>query len=382
LIYGNIYYLNPELRPFEIPSNYAGKSIAFMGNTCQLKPIYKQKLITLDFDYHDIIRADTELIIVCDSVEIPTHFWLYAHLFFKEHDLVLFLKTAHPDFLEDLDTEGCEGMRQLLWSNQETNDYLVLEMIEEGGIPKALLPDLMIVALTSLDETVGERLKTLLKVQLPPKMYDVFCYQFNSYIITYGDKEFQMYSPFAPDFDVSQMVVCHYKRTNNSQYLSTFFKLPQSLHNPYRKMMFNIRFEKMYNWQWRYTLHIMSAPLTPIEIEFLLLKNRYPFNSLALCYLEEPISPIIWQQTQLKRLQIQCSGSFISDEIGQLACLERLCIINKNLKTLPISILDMNDLRRLDVSTGNTPMQLPIAFKTLANRLKVFMILPTPIYIV
>jgi hypothetical protein len=67
--------------------------------------------------------------------------------------------------------------------------------------------------------------------------------------------------------------------------------------------------------------------------------------------------------------------------MGQLVLLKKLIIWNKNLKTLPINLLDMIHLQRLEVFTGSTPMQLPIAFKTLANRLEVFKIQPTPIYI-
>jgi hypothetical protein len=235
LVRENLHLLNPPNHQPIIPTtDFVGKTITILGNTYKPKRVYKEKLIALNINYQSIVKKDTDWLIVGDAVETPSNFWNYPHQFFTEQALDVFLKETNPGFLQTADRLECDNLRALLWSNDPANERLVVEMIKTAGIPAEILPDLVLVAKNSTDETVKTTLRKLLKVEISAEVQKIVSGQHR----LSKPQLFIRYGHLAPDFDVSQMVVCEYKRTG--QFLKTFFQLPQSLNNPYRKELFEI----------------------------------------------------------------------------------------------------------------------------------------------
>lgn len=234
-IYENIHLLNAE-QP-KIPIDYKNKSIGYIGGTHQAKWIYKEKLISLNFDYQEIIQADTRYIILGNRISFPTHFWNYPHFFFTESNLNHFLAKTQPDFLQTGESNIEESIRTLLWSNKEANDELVLTMMESGGIPLALLPDLLLIAKSTMNQAIIYKLKKILKAYLSPSALKILAHP---YMILYGYSDFDKYLKLAPDFDILQMIVCYYMRTRYLHVLKGFFDCEQSINHIYRSKMFEM----------------------------------------------------------------------------------------------------------------------------------------------
>jgi hypothetical protein len=235
LVRDNLELLHPPHQQLSIPtSDFVGKTMTILGSTYKLKKVYKEKLVALNINYQSIVKKDTEWLIVGDAFDAPPHFWDYPHFFFTEQALDVFLKETNPGFLQTASALECDNIRALLWSNDVANERLVLEMIKTAGIPAEILPDLVLIAKNSADDNLKMALRKLLKVELSPEVQKIVSDQHR----LSKSQLFIRYSEFAPEFDVAQMVVCEYKRTG--RFLKTFFQVPQSLNNPYRKELFEI----------------------------------------------------------------------------------------------------------------------------------------------
>jgi hypothetical protein len=376
LVYDNWHLLNPQQQKLTIPSDYQGKSIAFLGSLHKPKTNYKQKLIALGFDYHTVVRANTEWVIVGNSPNVPEDFWNHPHLFFVEQDLELFLQAESPDFLQQIEQAEWENMRALLWSGDTANEQIVAEMIKAGGIPPNILPDLVLVAKTSEDETLKATLRKLLKAQLPPNVHKIL----SNTMSWAGQSHFRLFHQLAPDFDIAQMVVCHYMRLRKVAHLQEYFQFPQSLNNSCRKQMVEMAYEaskRKSNY-----LNTSKFQLTNDEINILL---ENPTHSEGLKNLQivcaDTIPNAVFNHSTLVELKITFSGESLPVEIGQLTRLRHLEITSYNLKTLPINLLEITVLQKLIINSGEHVLKLPLGLKILETQLKQFAIRPTPIYI-
>jgi hypothetical protein len=376
-IYDNLHLLNQGQQKAVLRS-VEPKTIAFLGNLHKPKTNYKKKLVALNFDYQPVITEKTHYIVMGTWAALPPDFWIYPHVFLTEADLEHFFKETQPDFLQHLEQPECESMQALLWTNDVVNERLVVEMIKTGGIPPALLPDLVIISKTSIDEMVKSTLKKLLKAQLPQNVHKILAHGQSLTHRCY----FQAYCDLAPDFDVAQMHFCYFKRTG--YYLREFFELKQSLNHPRRKEMFEAA-RKVLKIKPN-DLDLRGWQFTNDEITSILEDKMYDqkLMKLQLNAMGDTIPMAVFNHTDLISLNITFSGERVPDEIGQLTFMRLLTISSSNLKSLPMSILDMKLLYSLEIYTysreSRLRLELPMAFKILGARLKKFNIQPEPIY--
>jgi hypothetical protein len=361
----NLHFLNPQQAKTPFSIAFQGQTIGLMPSVRGSKPTYRQKLTELGFKPQVSLKHDTNLVIVGDKpCELPTDFWKYPHYFFKETDLTTFIETYNPSFLqvESAQTEEnlVENVRQLLWSANPDSERLAVELLKTGGVPRVLLPDLVLVAKDSDDPQVKVLIKKLIKGQLSVQESEILSdFRLGAY------RMLQKAQWHAPNFDVAQMAVCFYERRKRG--LSDFFELTQDRNHPAWRRMSDAMLD--YNPETQ-SLSVSYSFLTAAELTLILDKPYLQtIKSLDFNYSDNTLPPILFEMSHLESLMIEFRGKIIPDEIGQLQQLIRLDLRGAYINTLPNSILHMKSLKSLHVHYVTT---LPKDFEVLKTRLNYY----------
>lgn len=324
----------------------AQKSIGLLGKTKNIKTYYKDKLISLGSSYKAKVDAQTEVIVVGESFELPEDFWNYSHFFISEAALDNLIKDIQPGFIQTLADDEIHNLRKLLWSNEVENEKIVVEMIKGGGIAEAIIPDLMVVAKTSKDNSVKSALKKLLKAKLSAGGQKILSDKINLKRPPSYRNPYELYSSFDNQFDVAQMALTCYKRGGDS--LHDFFKSKGSEQNPFRNEVFLSIYQ-----QFLVKNHVVDARwgFTNDEFTFILsqevLKGNLKRLYLGNCDLAAIMPALSIHKDTLEDFAFSTSATSLPEEINIFQKIKRLSITANNLDKLPLKINEMKKLKEL-----------------------------------
>jgi len=326
VIWDHLYLLNPDRTAFSALRQFEQKSLFISGGTRVKKADYKEKLEAMGVKIAAKLSPDVDFILVGNACpDLPEGFWARPHWFCSEGELDKVLKEYQPGFMQTLPENDLEALRRLIWSNDPANERVVLEMLKKGGIPDAVIPDLVVVAKTSADQAVRNDFRKLLKAKAPEGMRAVLSETRDL------DKILERARyPYQRPPGVSQMVVAHYYRTKNKALLPDFFHYRESLENPYRAALFQDLYPSLLQ-----RPHYLSL-------------NRMLFS-------EEELNQILSApalQGVLKRLQIRCAGEALPAALFKHLTLDELKI-HTDIAHVPEAISDLKRLKNLEVSGKN-----------------------------
>lgn len=316
------------------------KSIALLGKTKNVKSYYKDKLVALGSNYKAKIEANTEIIVVGESFELPDKFWEYPHQFISEVALDTLIKNFQPGYIQTLESNELDNLRELIWSNAVENDKIVIEMIKGGGIADILIPDLMVVAKTSQDDNVKNTLKKLLKAKISTGSQKILSDKTN----LKHRCPYDTYHVYDTGFDVSQFAVTYYKREKN--HLSHFFSAHKSKDNPYRNDLFMEAYRQFLVKPHRLTVFFN---FTDAEFSFILsqpeLNGKLKVLGLGLCEIRNVMPALLKHKDTLEALHFSTKEKDLPTELSDFKKLKKLTISANNLTETSLDISKMNKLK-------------------------------------
>jgi hypothetical protein len=238
LVAAHLHLLNADQKPFEFPKTpalYRGKSIAFLGTIRKTATHYKEKLTSLNIDYHSNVQSNTEWIVLGQGkkINLPTDFWNYPHAFLREETVELFLTEATPEFLQVPEFDVLEPLQALLWSGDATNDALVVEMLKSGGVPLPLLSDVVLVASVCEDVAVRKAFRDLVKPLLPLPAHKLFMRRFDTRRVD----EFRKFAMDVPHFNLAEMLHCFQQRDSGYHWTHPW-NMPELMTSRHRAKLF------------------------------------------------------------------------------------------------------------------------------------------------
>ncbi len=327
VIWDNLHLLNPNQVPFSTLRQFENKSLFIAGGTRLKKGDYKEKLEAMGIKIVTKFSADVDIILLGNACpDLSEGFWSRPHWFCGEGEMDKVLKEYQPGFMQTLPENDLDALRRLIWSNDPANERVVLEMLKKGGIPDAVIPDLVVVAKTSGDPNVRNDFRKLLKATAPEGLRAILSDTRDL------DKviERARYAYRQRPVGLSQVVVAHYHRSRNKALLPAFFRYRESLDNPYRTALFQ-----------DYYASLLQRPHYLSFMEILLSKDEW--NQI----LNEPVL-----QGALKRLMFRCAGDELPDALFKHTTLNELKIVT-DVAHLPEAIGDLKRLKILEVSGKN-----------------------------
>ncbi|MFM9949908.1 MAG: hypothetical protein ACKV1O_18375, partial [Saprospiraceae bacterium] len=343
VVWDHLYLLNPDRTAFSALRQFEHKSLFISGGTRVKKVDYKEKLEAMGIKIVAKLSADVDFILVGNACpDLPEGFWAKPHWFCSEGEMDKVLKEYQPGFMQTLPENDLEALRRLIWSNDPANERVVLEMLKKGGIPDAVIPDLVVVAKTSADQAVRNDFRKLLKTKASEGMRAVLSETRDL------DKILERARyPYQRPPGVSQMVVAHYYRTKNKALLLNFFHYRESLENPYRAALFQDLYPSLLQRPHYLSLNnmlfseeesnqILNAPALQGVLKRLLIRCA-----------GEALPAALFKHITLDELKIYTDIAHIPEAIGDLKRLKNLEVSGKNLRSLPDSLLQVKSLKSL-----------------------------------
>ncbi|MDJ1484607.1 leucine-rich repeat domain-containing protein [Cytophagaceae bacterium YF14B1] len=371
LVWDNLSVLNDNVPVSDKQNTF---SVSISGNTKRAKTYYKEKLKASGFVYQQKLSADTQWIVVGDEITLPPDFWKYPHRFLSETELDTFLDQEQPGFMTALEQPELENLRKLVWSNDPVNEELVLEMIKGGGIPDEFIPDLLIVAKTTREKKIKDNLRKLLAPKLSKGASQILSNPVN---LGLGRCPYLQYERVAPDFDVAQMAVCHYKRTG--KFLQNFFYLKSSLTNRYRAELFNLTIPAFTVKPHYVTLggwNFTAAEINQI-LQMEIFQGRLERLILPKCNIESIMDSLLLHSATLQDIQAFTDEKVVPAELEKLSRLQKINIHGDNLKEIPDFLPRLKYLKEIFLYSKEA-LVVPENFKGL-KKMKRLLIQPMPI---
>jgi len=304
---------------------------------------YKEKLEGMGIKIAAKLSPDVDFVLMGNACpDLPEGFWAKPHWFCSEGEMDKVLKEYQPGFMQTLPENDLEALRRLIWSNDPANERVVLEMLKKGGIPDAVIPDLVVVAKTSADQAIRNDFRKLLKAKAPEGMRAVLSETRDL------DKILERARyPYHRPLGVSQMVVAHYYRTKNKELLLNFFHYRESLENPYRAALFQDLYPSLL--QRPHYLSINRMLFSEEELNQILnapaLKGV--LKRLLIRCAGEALPAALFKHTTLDELKIYTDIAHVPEAIGDLKRLKNLEVSGKNLRSLPDSLIQIKSLKSL-----------------------------------
>ncbi len=149
------------------PKTLSTKSkITFLGDTIQPIDDIQERLDGQGITYDHSITANTTHLLIGKYVKTKLEVSRYTDIqFLNEQQLLFFLEEKEQVFLKSGDVAEqqklLENISNLLASKEKENILLAIEILRSGGVPRKLLPLLMIIYKTS-DKDIQQPLKQLL----------------------------------------------------------------------------------------------------------------------------------------------------------------------------------------------------------------------------
>lgn len=343
VVWDHLYLLNPDRTPFSALRQFEHKSLFISGGTRVKKVDYKEKLEAMGIKIVAKLSPAVDFILVGNACpDLPEGFWAKPHWFCSEGELDKVLKEYQPGFMQTLPENDLDALRQLIWSNDPANERVVLEMLKKGGIPDAVIPDLVVVAKTSADQAVRNDFRKLLKAKAPEGMRAVLSETRDL------DKILERARyPYQRPLGVSQMVVAHYYRTKNKALLTNFFHYRESLGNPYRAALFQDLYPSLL--QRPHYLSLNSMLFSAEELNQILSAPALQgvLKRLQIRCAGEALPAALFKHTTLDELKIYTDIAHIPEALGDLKRLKNLEVSGKNLRSLPDSLLQIKALKSL-----------------------------------
>jgi hypothetical protein len=341
-IWSRLHLLNPKGKSIVELKDWQRKTLFIAGKTRLPKNDYKSKLEALGVKVTASLKSDTNIILAGAGIpEIPNDFWQHEHWFCGETEMEQALKELQPGFLQDLPVENHEALRQLLWSNDPANERLVLEMIKQGGLPEAVIPDLVVVAKTSRDAALRADLRNHLKAKVS-----------DSYKAILSDtrdlerimERWRYMNNLRPN-GLSDMLLAHFRRTGDNNWLSAFFKYRASLDHPQRGLLFEELYHSLVSRP--HYLDFREYILNQAELNRVLeeptLKGQ--LKRLIVKYAGEELPSALLMHTTLQELILYCQLSILTAEIGQFTKLQKLEVYSASLYKLPAALNKLTKLK-------------------------------------
>ncbi|WP_320051772.1 hypothetical protein [uncultured Acetobacteroides sp.] len=332
--------------PFEVNMDFLKeKTIGILGKVQNAKTYYKNKLSECGLQFKSKIDNDVDVLIVGTNFDLPEEFTSKQRFYISENQIEKFVQDVRPGYIQNLETPELQSLRNLIFSNQEENDRLVLEMVKGGGVAEALLPDLMVVAKTSRVDSVKNGLKKLLKAKLSADAQKILSDRTNMRL--YGESQFNYYHSLDPEFDVAQMAYTFVQRENADPkfFLNTF----NSSKNQFREEMF-LGYYKRYLEKPHYLT--IREKLTSDEMRIVL--SMPEFKGLLkrlIIYTDEDVSgyidALLLHKDTLQELHFTTTSSKLIDDIGHLKKIKKFSINGKKLEKLSEGLLQMKKLKEL-----------------------------------
>lgn len=349
IIWDNLRLLNPDRTAFSTLHHFQGKTLFIAGGTRLKKADYKEKLEAMGVKIVAKLSPDVDFILVGNAFpDLPEGFWGNLHWFCGEIEMDTVLKEYQPGFMQNLAEPDLEALRRLIWSNDPANERLVLEMLKKGGIPDAVIPDLVVVAKTSADQAVRNDFRKILKAKAPEDLRAILSdtRDLDKVIERYK------YAYQKRPVGVSQVVVAHYYRSKNKELLPDFFRYRESLSNPYRAALFQDWYPLLLKRP--HYISIQEFLLTLVELEQLLNEPAVDgaLKRLWIRCAGEVLPASIFRHTTLEELKITTDCEHLPEAIGNLKRLKNLEVNGKNLRSLPDSLMQIKGLKSLGFSSS------------------------------
>ncbi len=344
VIWDNLYLLNPDRTAFSALRQFEQKSLFIAGGTRVKKADYKEKLEGMGVKIVAKLSSDVDFILVGNAFpDLPEGFWAKPHWFCSEMELDTVLKEYQPGFMQTLPENDLEALRRLIWSNDPANERVVLEMLKKGGIPDAVIPDLVVVAKTSADQAVRNDFRKLLKAKAPEDLRAVLSDTRDLDKIIERFRHGYVKRPVG----VSQVVVAHYYRTKNKELLPEFFRHRESLDNPYRAAIFQEWYPALLKRP--HYISIQEFLLSQSELEHLLNAPAVQgvLKRLLVRCAGDALPAALFRHTTLEELKITTDSAHLPEAVGELKRLKNLEVNGKNLRSLPDSLLQVKSLKSL-----------------------------------
>ncbi|MDJ1494941.1 hypothetical protein QNI19_18530 [Cytophagaceae bacterium DM2B3-1] len=371
LVWDNLSVLNDTI---PVSDKQRALSVSISGSTKRAKTYYKEKLKASGFTYQQKLSADTQWIVVGDEITLPPDFWKYPHRFLSETELDTFLDQEQPGFMTALEQPELENLRKLVWSNDPVNEELVLEMLKGGGIPDEFVPDLLIVAKTTREKKIKDNLRKLLAPKLSKGALQILSNPVN---LGLGRCPYLQYERVAPDFDVAQMAVCHYKRTG--KFLRDFFDLKSSLTNSYRTELFQVAAAELtvkshyvYFNGWQFTDEEINTILKMEPLRGWLARLVLPT-----CNIEAIKDSLLLHSEKLQEISFTTKEEVIPSALEGLSRLQKITIHGDKLKEIPDFLPRLKYLKEIFLYSKEA-LVVPENFKEL-KKMKRLLIQPMPI---
>jgi len=343
VIWDNLHLLNPDRTAFSTLRQFEHKSLFISGGTRVKKVDYKEKLEGMGVKIVAKLSPDVDFILMGNACpDLPEGFWAKPHWFCSEMEMDKVLKEYQPGFMQTLPENDLEALRRLIWSNDPANERVVLEMLKKGGIPDAVIPDLVVVAKTSADQAVRNDFRKLLKAKAPEGMRAVLSETRDL------DKILERARyPYQRPLGVSQMVVAHYYRTKNRALLLNFFQYRESLENPYRSALFQDLYPSLL--QRPHYLSLNNMLFSEEELNQILNAPALQgvLKRLLIRCAGEALPAALFKHTTLDELKIYTDIAHVPEALGDLKRLKNLEVSGKNLRSLPDSLLQIKALKSL-----------------------------------
>lgn len=344
VIWEHLYLLNPDRGAFSALRQFENKSLFIAGGTRLKKADYKEKLEAMGMKVVSKLSPDVDFILLGNACpDLPEGFWGQPHWFCSEVEMDKVLTTYQPGFMQTLPENDLDALRRLIWSNDPANERVVLEMLKKGGIPDAVVPDLLVVAKTSSDPNVRNDFRKLLKAKVSEEHSAILS---NTRDLDKIIDRFR-YAYVARPAGVSQIVVAHYYRTKNKALLTEFFRYRQSLENPYRAALFQELYPSFLARP--HYLSINELLLTIEELNQILNEPALQgvLKRLLFRCAGEHLPSALFKHTTLNELKIYTDAAHLPEAIGDLKRLKNLEVSGKNLRSLPDSLLQIKSLKYL-----------------------------------
>lgn len=369
LLFSQLYQLNPDAVQLKNIKIKAGETVGIIGTTQNKRTILKAQIKALDLKYSAKINEQTHYVLVAKKPKVPVGFWEQERILFSENEFMEYQKAHKPGLLQQKDTpkDFIHNLRQLLWSNDPANEAVALELVINNGLPNGLDMDFIVVAKTSKDKNLRNKIRKFLKGNLTESSLKVLN---DRTLVKQKYPPFYKYGQYIKPTQIAQFIVTLYQRSGI--FLSSFFRYDDG-DSLYRRLMFEALLpellEKPKYLKLNYGLketeinEVLNKPMFEDKLE------RLVINS----HLMKKIPDSVYKHVTLKNLELQ--GNFekttLPMALFSLYKLNKVKLTWKNLAIIPLEITQLTRLREIMIYTKQ-PLSLPDNFIALKKVKRVY----------
>ncbi|MCT4615592.1 MAG: leucine-rich repeat domain-containing protein [Marinifilaceae bacterium] len=305
------------------------------GKTSQKKSEISKQCQKLGIELSPKLTQQVSHILLGDRPKDLLNKELAAYVFISESDLSQMHKSENPEFLDQVDEESINKIRNLLRAKVFSNVAIAVEMLKNGGVPKDLYWDILYVIKTHFSCNETKALTKLIKPLLPQELEGVL--KSRARLDFADERESDIFKKlvknektWGKDFCLYMSLELFKDRKRGLRYLMT--KVENN--HPLRLQAIELlKEEDLLNWQYCYGY-----------------QEDWWSEGERRRSLPIPFASEIVDKSEIKRLNLRrCKISKLPDEMKEFTSLKAIDLCTNGLKELPAWFEELKELEFLDL---------------------------------